>query len=195
MASPRTSDSDPLQIATVSAGDGLGRVGLTFCPGKRQLHAMTGAWDRCLDTDMAAIAGWGAAVVVTLVEEHELHALGVADMGAVVRRHGMAWLHLPIVDVSVPTDAFEHVWRAVGPGLRDHLRAGRGVLVHCKGGLGRAGLVAARLLVDIGWRPAEAIAAVRDVRPGAVQTLAQEHYVLGVRPLPDATGDGAVQQR
>ena len=51
------------------------------------------------------------------------------------------------------------------------------MLVHCKGGLGRAGLVSARLLVEAGHSPCEAIALVRSVRPGAIETAAQARYV------------------
>ena len=60
--------------------------------------------------------------------------------------------------------------------------AGR-VLVHCKGGLGRAGLVAARILVERGAAPMDAINLVRRVRPGAIQTIRQEAYVRSLGAL------------
>jgi ADP-ribosyl-[dinitrogen reductase] hydrolase len=149
----RTSVSHPLQIAFVPVGAGLGRVGITFCFGKQQQHAATGAWARDLDLDVSVIADWGAASVVTLVEDHELASLGVTGLGDAVRAAAMEWQHLPIRDVSVPDAAFETAWQKTGPMLRNQLRAGFNVLVHCKGGLGRAGTVAARLLIDLGWPP------------------------------------------
>jgi len=181
----RTSVSHPLQIATIAAGPGLGRVGITFCPGKCQPHAATGAWARDLATDIAAVADWGAASVVTLIEDHELVALDVTLLGETVRAAHLEWHHLAIRDVSVPTSAFEIAWQKAGPALRDQLRAGFDVLVHCKGGLGRAGMIATRLLVDSGWQPQEALAAVRAARPGAVETAAQETYVLRLRAVPE----------
>lgn len=183
----RTSVSHPLQIAFVAAGAGLGSVGITFCPGKQQHHAATGAWARDLDLDVSVIADWGAASVVSLVEDHELASLGVTSLGEAARAAAMEWQHLPIRDVSVPDAAFETAWQKTGPALRNQLRAGFNVLVHCKGGLGRAGTVAARLLIDLGWTPAEALAAVREVRPGAVETRAQEAYVLALVTTPEAT--------
>ena len=54
--------------------------------------------------------------------------------------------------------------------------AGSNVLVHCKGGLGRAGVIACRLLIELGMKPSEAIVAVRNVRPGAIETAAQLDY-------------------
>ncbi len=45
------------------------------------------------------------------------------------------------------------------------------------GGLGRAGTVAARLLVELGAHPGDAMRRVRDVRPGAIETEEQEDHV------------------
>lgn len=72
----RTSLTHPLQIATVEAPGG-GMIGLTFCPGKHQPYAATGAWARDLDLDLGAIKAWGAGVLVTLVTGAELAELGV----------------------------------------------------------------------------------------------------------------------
>ena len=57
-----------------------------------------------------------------------------------------------------------------GARLRERLRAGERVLVHCRGGLGRAGAVAARLLIEFGATPVTAIAQVRAARPRAIET-------------------------
>jgi ADP-ribosyl-[dinitrogen reductase] hydrolase len=181
----RTSITHPLQIASVSAGSSLGDIGITFCPGKIQPSAVTGAWQRDLGIDIDAINDWGAAAVVTLVEQHELAALQVEGLDAAIAAHGMDWLHLPIRDVSVPDKAFEAAWALHGEGLRDRLRSGFNVLVHCKGGLGRAGMITARLLIELGHEPESAIAAVRKVRPGAIETRGQEDYVLGLVAAPD----------
>ena len=40
------------------------------------------------------------------------------------------------------------------------------VLVHCRGGLGRAGTIAARLLIELGMEPTKAIASVRSGTTG-----------------------------
>jgi len=169
----RTSQTHPLQIAAVCAQVGQGRIGLTFCPGKHDPAAATGAWARDLATDLDAIAAWGARLVLTLVEPDELRQLKVPDLGSEVRRRGLDWLHLPIADYSVPSEAFEQAWRTEGVAVRARLRAGSDVLLHCKGGLGRAGMMAARLLVELGQPPDAAIRAVRRARPGAIETPSQ----------------------
>jgi len=58
---------------------------------------------------------------------------------------------------------------------------GQSIVVHCRGGLGRTGMVAARLLVELGEKPVTALQRVRAARPGAVETVEQEEYVLGLR--------------
>ncbi|MDO6588144.1 ADP-ribosylglycohydrolase family protein [Salipiger sp. 1_MG-2023] len=174
----RTSQSHPLQIAAVRSDALPGRIGITFCPGKIQPGAMSGSWNRDLGLDLDAIAAWGATAVVTLVEDHELQTLQVPRLGAEVAARHMSWFHLPIPDVSVPDAAFEARWETVGRDLCDRLRAGFDVVVHCKGGLGRAGTIAARMLIELGDTPDDAIAKVRTARPGAIETAAQQRYVL-----------------
>jgi len=183
MTPPRTSRSHPLQIAEVRASASHGRIGITFCPGKHDRYAATGAWARDLALDLDAISAWGARLVLTLVEPAELVALQVPDLGAEIQRRGIAWRHLPIADYSVPGEAFEQQWGTHGPEIRALLRAGADVLVHCKGGLGRAGMMAARLLVELGMSPEEAIREVRRVRKGAIETPSQLALVRRIEAL------------
>ena len=110
----RTSLTHPLQIAVVSAGPDFGRVGITFCPGKYDRHAMTGEWVRDLALDLDRVRDWGAAAVVTLLEPKELVLLRVERLGEEILRRNMLWFHLPIVDVSIPDEQFEREWGVAG---------------------------------------------------------------------------------
>ncbi len=92
----------------------------------------------------------------------------------------MRWFHLPVRDVSVPGSEFEKRWLEAGRELRSLLRSGRNVLVHCRGRLGRAGTIAARLLVELGVDPDKAVADVRAARPGVIETCGAGT----VRPRP-----------
>lgn len=172
----KTSLTDPLRIATVAPPDMSGVIGLTLCPGKKDPGR---GWNRDLDTDLAAIRKWGAEIVATLVERHELDLLDVVQMPDAVARHGMRWVHLPIRDVWVPDQEFEAKWVNAGPELRTVVRRGGSILIHCRGGLGRAGMIAARLLVELGMDAQSAIDVVRHARPGAIETREQELHVLG----------------
>lgn len=177
--SMKTSKSHPLQIAEIPLDDPYGSaVGLTFCPGKIQPKSISGNWCRDLATDLLAIKQWGAAAIVTLMPQIELEMVKVGNMGDECEALGMEWYHLPIIDVNVPDSYFEHLWIYAGLRLRNHLSSGRKVLIHCRGGLGRTGTIAGRLLVEMGWDANKAINEVRGVRPGAIETEAQKNHVM-----------------
>lgn len=172
-----TSDRHPLRIDTVSAPGVPGLIGMTLCPGKKDPYAKFGAWDRDLQADLQAVREWGASAVVSLLEEFEFELLGVAGFGANVSAE-FHWFWLPIPDGGIPDQSFERRWAEEGAELRTRLAGGERVLIHCRAGLGRTGTIAARLLVECGMTPLQALNAVRAARRGTVETLEQERYVL-----------------
>ena len=193
MVREKTSHSHPLRIGAVAPDRDQGRIGVTLCPGKTDPAGLTGAWARDLDLDLDLIRRWGATAVVSLVTEQEIDYLGVRNLPKAVADRHMEWWHLPIEDGQPPGQEFEAAWAVAGEALRDRLRAGFDVLVHCKGGLGRAGTVAARLLVELGARPDYAILLVREARPHAIETPAQEAHLAQCAPrapaVPSRTAD------
>ena len=199
MPTARTSESHPLRIAAVTPGEGHGRIGITLCPGKIDPTGMTGGWARDLDTDLDAIQRWGATAVVSLVTDEELDFLSVHRLPGAVRDRHMEWWHAPIPDRWPPGPDFEDAWEIVGEAVRDRLRLGFDVLVHCRGGLGRAGTVAARLLVELGASPEDAIRRVRDARsPYAIETAPQEVHVTRCAAHPPSVPpqtDAAIRDR
>jgi ADP-ribosyl-[dinitrogen reductase] hydrolase len=144
------------------------------------LARMPGLWLRSLASDLATIRASGASSLVSLTQPGELRWAGFGDFGAAVARAGLAWYHLPIRDLGIPDAAFEDAWRLAGPRLCRELERGQRLVLHCYAGLGRAGLVAARLLIEFGEPPERAIDLVRAARPGAIQTTAQEAYLLSL---------------
>lgn len=184
----RTSSSHPLRIDTLELG--RGRLGLTFCPGKQQRGALTGNWERNLEADLDAIQDWGASAVVSAIEPHELVALGVPQLGERVEARGMDWYPVPIRDVDVPDERAEHMWSYVAARLRGLLAGGGSAVIHCKGGLGRTGTLAALLVAgELGVTADEAIAQVRRARPGAIETADQEAYVRRVAAAANPASD------
>ena len=120
----------------------------------------------------------GAELIVTLVTAEELVELKVADLGAEAEKRGMRWWRPSIDDYSIPTAAWEREWVRERGAVHNILDGDGRVLVHCKGGLGRAGMVAARILIERGEAAARAIAKVRAARPGAIETKAQVRYLI-----------------
>lgn len=175
----KTSLSHPLRIDTVRAPLHPGRIGLTFCPGKCTEGLYGGTWQRDLPVDIEAIKSWGASTLISLMENHEFSLLGVPTFSTVVQNiQNLQWLHLPIQDMQIPNANFEKHWQSVGPRLHQQLQQEESIVIHCRGGLGRTGLLAARLLVETGVLPIDAVAMVRNARERSIETYSQEHYVL-----------------
>ena len=188
MLNVRTSQNDPIRISAVTPGDGAGRIGITLCPGKKDLRAQNGPANRDLGLDLDEIQRWGATAVISLITDEEIDYLQVSGLREAVEARHMEWWHLPIPDVNPPGFDFERGWRIAGEAIRDRLRMGFDVLVHCKGGLGRAGTVGSRLLVELGENPDSAIRKVRKARPRAVETTGQKRHIQrcerAVSPAP-----------
>ena len=60
---------------------------------------------------------------------------------------------------------------------------GKNIIFHCRGGKGRAGTVAAILLIDFGYDKKEAIDLVRSKRVGAIETEKQEKFIFSYRAI------------
>ena len=67
--------------------------------------------------------------------------------------------------------------------LKNELIAGKNILLHCWGGKGRAGTIAAILLIEFGENKNEAINIVRSRRKGAIESKTQEDFILSYRPI------------
>lgn len=163
-------------VFTIEVPGRTGLLGMSACPGVR-LDTLRRNPVRNVKKDIAAYQEWGANGVVTLVEEQELIEYGVPNLGELVQEAGMWWRHMPIVDFDVPAKEFEDSWSIESHQIRSALAVGERIVIHCLAGLGRTGMMAARLLVEFGMTPQEAIVHVRRVRPRAIQTPAQEEYV------------------
>lgn len=153
-----------------------GRLGMTILPGVKD----PGRWDRNLAADLSRIKGHHKAdVLVNLLERKEFEQYGVPDLLERSREAGLEVIHWPIKDVSTPRKAQSEEYAQLIRRIVDLLREGKTMVVHCRGGLGRTGTVAASVLVALGQKdPDAAIALVRKVRSDrAVETPAQEEYV------------------
>lgn len=82
-------------------------------------------------------------------------------------------VHFPIPDMGIPTPrACEHLCRGLVADLDR-----RPTLLHCHGGLGRTGMIAACCLVTLGVHPGPALRFVRAQNINYVQTRAQELFI------------------
>ena len=166
----------PNPIDTVPVPGSVGCMGLVACPGTRVDQPPSGS-RRLLQSDLQEIVDWGANGVVCLVEPHELKMNKVEALPQLVREAGLWWKHLPIIDMEIPSQEFEDAWAVEGERIRHALRIGERVAFHCYAGLGRTGMIAARILVEFGVDPEMAIRRVRRDNPRRIQTKGQSNFV------------------
>ena len=174
----KTSYSHPLRIDSIQPVTGTGEIGMSFCPGKTVIGAFSGGnWRRDLQVDLEVISQWGAHTVLTLLERWEFEEMKVADLGPAVRRFGMTWHWLQVKDGSFPEGKVLSEWRDIKAKLIKQLLRGESIFIHCKGGLGRTGTLAAELLFGLGEPLPVAMHRIRQARPGAIETAEQELYL------------------
>lgn len=177
IAEPGNPSSGPLHIDEIALPCG-GVLGLSHCPGRNGVDGRGRRWQRNLATDLDAIEAWGATTLLTLIETREFSTLGVPGFAEAVHGRRFNWQHVPIADMRPPQGEALDAWRRSGPVVLDALRRGERVFIHCAAGLGRSGTLAAKLLIEFGVAPQEAIARVRSARPGTIETREQEAFVL-----------------
>ena len=138
---------------------------------------LPGRGDRYRD-DLAHICDWRPALVVSLTTEAELRASGAQDIGAHLQDSGTRWAHLPVEDYAHPDPEVEETWHSTSRSALAALQGGGRVLVHCKGGCGRSGMAALRLMIEAGEDADAALKRLRAVRPCAIETDAQLQWAL-----------------
>ncbi|MBE0452891.1 dual specificity protein phosphatase family protein [Roseovarius autotrophicus] len=128
--------------------------------------------------DMAHLADWKPALVISMTTGAEMVASGAGDLAAQVQAAGTRWIGLPVADYGVPRADQATDWVQASAAARAALGGGGRVLVHCRGGCGRSGMAVLRLMIEAGEVPERALARLRALRPCAVETGAQMAWAL-----------------
>jgi len=116
-------------------------------PGKLALSARPrgGDW---LEDEMASWRRAGLKAVFSLLTKEEESDLDLVREASQARAHGLKFLSFPIPDRQVP-DSDAGFTKALDQ-LNSELASGSNVVLHCRQGVGRTGLVAACLLLTKG---------------------------------------------
>lgn len=149
-----------------------------------QLYRIEGAWPGTLvmtarprggDWLQDEVADWkkaGIHAVVSLLTRDEEHDLDLDNEADQVRRQGLAFSSFPIPDRQVPQS--ESRVRELVEDVNRSLLSGRKVLIHCRQGVGRSGLIAACLLVRNGMSPGAAVESISSTRGVAVPETSEQ---------------------
>ncbi len=141
---------------------------LTPCPGTKELG---------LDESLAQLKEQGVVAIVTAINSEEMASKNVGELGEKAKALGLKWFHLPIEDDCAPEADFAQQWKAVSPELHEIVKQGDKIAMHCMGGSGRTGLLAANLLLELDWPLPKIVTEVKALRPGAFSKPVQVNYV------------------
>ena len=175
-----TSETDPIPVNLLPDDEvgTPGRLGMTFAPGM-WAGSVRGRWERDLTVDMRTLEKEHETnVLVSLMEDHEYRGYRIPELLEQDTIGNIEILRFAIEDMGVPREAESERFQTFVQDVVRRLEEDQNVVVHCRGGLGRTGTLAACVLVALGRHAAdEAIAAVREARKGTVQTREQEDFV------------------
>lgn len=125
------------------------------------------------------VEGWekyAVDVVVSLLAPDEVEELGLKTEPAVCGAHHIEFLSFPINDRDVP-HSISKFMTFLGT-LRDALDRGRSVAIHCRQSVGRAGLMAAALLIGNGAALDDALRQISRTRGVSVPETAEQRQWL-----------------
>jgi protein-tyrosine phosphatase len=156
---------------TLSLGDDLGNLVLMPCPGTKGVSA--------LDT-FHSLKLESVDMVITALSDDEMQAKALPPFQIIADETNIIWHQLPIPDDSTPSAQFQTDWALLEPQVLALLSDKRSVALHCMGGSGRTGLLAAHILVALGWSLAEIVEQVQALRPNAFTHPDQRQYIEAV---------------
>ena len=123
--------------------------------GAGQLSVMakpvSGDW---IEDEFAGLRQLGIDHVVSLLEESEQYEVGLVTEPTLCAQHCMRYTSFPIVDRDVPeSTSAQRLVRL----LHGSIYEGEHVVIHCRAGIGRTGMIASAILIEDGYSAEEAI--------------------------------------
>lgn len=140
----------------------------TPCPGTKGVG---------LETSVSELHQAGADAIVTMMTDEELAKFEVDSLPDVVRQSGMTWFHFPVEDDAAPGEVFEQSWQARKPEVLALIEQGKCVAIHCRGGSGRTGFMAAVIMRELGMDEVQATSLVKGLRPNSLKLPAHTEYL------------------
>ena len=152
------------------------RLLLTAFPGRTSANTFS---IKKMSSVLNLLENDGCSHFLSLVEDGEFDGYcSKAVLEAETKKRLINWIHLPIADMDIPKNNTLDGLKKIRPKLLEAIKTDHSIAIHCMGGLGRSGTVAAMILTDLGISIRSAIRIVRQFRPGAIETSAQENFVL-----------------
>ena len=123
--------------------------------------------------DLQIIKKQKVKIVVSLLPDNEKNKLGLDDL--IWSKEEVEYVQFPINDFSVPPKKKFNELKKLISFIKENLMLSKHVLIHCNGGKGRSGMIAALVLKAM--KEKDPIKKVREKVIGAIETEEQEIFV------------------
>ena len=157
-----------------------GKIILTCFPGRKDKEISFN--DQLFLDELKFFHQLNCNTIVSLVEDSEFEKMYDKKLFVhQIYNNNLNWFHLPIMDLKAPDHKFIDKWQTTKTLLKNELIDGNNIVIHCMGGKGRSGTIAAILLIEFGNNNKDVIEIVRKKRKGAIETKEQEDFILSYR--------------
>ena len=123
--------------------------------------------------DLQIIKKQKVKIVLSLLPDNEKNKLGLDDL--IWSKEEVEYIQFPINDFSVPPKKKFNELKKLISFIKENLMLSKYVLIHCNGGKGRSGMIAALVLKAM--KEKDPIKKVREKVIGAIETEEQEIFV------------------
>ncbi|OMJ83647.1 hypothetical protein SteCoe_15374 [Stentor coeruleus] len=133
-----------IKISIVASNENGGKLGLCQCPGKKLTKGRDGKEHiRDLHSDLLNFKERGVRTIVCLLNDSELRSLGVQPQQykILTKNLDIEFIQYPILEMA-PPDNIESLENQVLIPIANIFTQNGFIVIHCRGGIGRAGTVA-----------------------------------------------------
>ena len=123
--------------------------------------------------DLQIIKKQKIKIVVSLLPDKEKNKLGLDDL--IWSKEEVEYIQFPVNDFSVPPKKKFNELKKLISFIKENLMLSKHVLIHCNGGKGRSGMIAALVLKAM--KEKDPIKKVREKVIGSIETEEQEIFV------------------
>jgi len=119
---------------------------------------VSGEW---IEDEFIGLNRLGVTKVVSLLESHEQIEVGLGSEKALCEKNTIEYESFPIPDRGLPNTKAANQFVSK---LASEVSKGKHVVIHCRAGIGRTGIIAGGVLVKLGIAPKEALALISESR-------------------------------
>ena len=117
--------------------------------------------------------------LVSLLENSEEWDLGLRREREFCKNWGIEFINFPIKDVNIPTNENEFIQLAIE--LANQIRENKKVVIHCRMGIGRASILAAAIMINLGFEGKDVFDIIGKYRELKVpDTEEQRDWILSI---------------